>query len=190
MSKEKKTSNTNLGSGSYYSEIIARAISLKSSNASVKSSNASAESISASTLSGQRQQQGSRGQDAGSNTVEKLYGIREEAAISSRVTRQLDEVPDDVSGQQRKQQGSGESATEKISPNKEDDLSLSSMSSVVSRANDSISNSAQFGRANRQKKHLAELVKAVLNVIMEKDIHVDVKSRRVAMQLMCAMKQK
>jgi hypothetical protein len=148
MSKEKKTSNTNLGSGGYYSEIIARAISLKSSNASVKSSNASAESISASTLSGQRQQQGSRGQDAGSNTVEKLYGIREEAAISSRVTRQLDEVPDDVSGQQRKQQGSGESATEKISPNKEDDLSLSSMSSVVSRANDSLSNSAQFGRAS------------------------------------------
>jgi len=144
MSKEKKTSNTNLGSGSYYSEIIARAISLKSSNASVKSSNASAESISASTLSGQRQQQGyakgSRGQDAGSNTVEKLYGIREEAAILSRVTRQLDEVPDDVSGQQRKQQGSGESAMEKISPNKEDDLSLSSMSSVVSRANDSLSN--------------------------------------------------
>ena len=151
MSKEKKTSNTNLGSGSYYSEIIARAISLKSSNASVKSSNASAESISASTLSGQRQQQGyagSRGQDAGSNTVEKLYGIREEAAILSRVTRQLDEVPDDVSGQQRKQQGSGESAMEKISPNKEDDLSLSSMSSVVSRANDSLSNSAQFANSS------------------------------------------
>lgn len=148
MSKKKMKSNTNLGSGSYYSEIIARAISLKSSNASVKSSNASAESFSASSLSSRRQQQGmekcSRGQDAGINTVEKLHGIREEAANSSRLTRQLDEVPDDVIGQQRKQQGSGESAMEKISPYKEDDLSLSSMSSVVSRANDSLSNSAHF----------------------------------------------
>ena len=40
-----------------------------------------------------------------------------------------------------------------------------------------------------QKKRVNDLVKAFPNIIMEKDTHVDVKSRRVAMQLMCSMRK-
>jgi hypothetical protein len=55
--------------------------------------------------------------------------------------------------QQRKHQGSGESAMEKISPDKEDDLS--SISSVVSRARDSPSNGASaISSRGKQSRHL------------------------------------
>ena len=48
---------------------------------------------------------------------------------------------------------------------------------------------SSMSSTRRQKKRVNDLVKAFPNIIMEKDTHVDVKSRRVAMQLMCSTRK-
>ena len=48
---------------------------------------------------------------------------------------------------------------------------------------------SSMSSARRQKKRVNDLVKAFPNIIMEKDTHVDVQSRSVAMQLMCSRRK-
>ena len=43
--------------------------------------------------------------------------------------------------------------------------------------------------ARRRKKIIYDLVKVFLKIIMEKDMQVDVKSTKLAMQLMCSRRK-
>ncbi len=143
LSKRKTNSNRSLSSGSYYSEIVARATAMKSSIA-VDEPLSSESSISASTLSSHRQMQqslgvGGGGQDAGTKTTESFRRIHKEGASSAALIAPTstavfasDNITNVDSQQQNMEQGSGESPLEHINHNMNDDVS--SMSSVVSRA--------------------------------------------------------
>jgi hypothetical protein len=137
----RKSSNASVGSGSIYSDIVARAIALKSSGASDKSSG-SFKSVSTSSSYRRRMQQslalGGGGQHAGIKTTESYpsihrVGTNSAALIAPTFTPVL--ASEDIiifDSQHQIQQGSGESPLENINHNMNDDLS--SMSSVVSRA--------------------------------------------------------
>jgi hypothetical protein len=143
LSREQKNSNASIGSGSIYSDIVARAIALKSSGVS-NTSVFSGSSISTSTsLSHHRKQQsltlGGGGQHAGIKTTESFRSIHKEGANSIALIAQTstavlanEDITTVDSKHQSMQQGSGESPLENINHNMNDDLS--SMSSVVSRA--------------------------------------------------------
>ena len=168
LSKRKTNSNRSLSSGSYYSDIVARATAMKSSIA-VDEPLSSESSISASTLSSHRQMQqslglGGGGQDAGTKTTESFRSIHKEGASSAALIAPTstavfasDNITNVDSQQQNMEQGSGESPLEHINHNMNDDVS--SMSSVVSRARnmsrdvrgvDNMSASSRSSRLSRE----------------------------------------